>query len=313
VKEESSENVVFRNPVQKFGFAQMAHLMGIDPELSDGAYRTYARYIKYAQQKGQCFPGAERMARDRKKTRVTISRHTAELVRLGYITRERRLGTSSMTYIEDVNQIPRLIELAKQADTGECITDDTNECIPGNTAAVSRPIPKEEEVKDKKVKNKPSPEAGIISNSDIENSESEIPNVPKPITLVKDSAVLKQTGPRVKITRPPAADVFREETHRWPRKSWWPDLAEKVGAEPDALDRWRAVVHAYLGLGWNPMNVKGMLEWFDKDEVPHVRGVKRNARGNRKHEAATPGTVRAFADYHPNQRQAAEVEETRPG
>lgn len=153
------------------------------------------------------------------------------------------------------------------------------------------------------------PEAGTISDSDIENSESEIPDVPNPTIPVESSEVPEQSKP----VRPPSADVFREETHRWPRKSWWPDLEKKVTSNTASLDRWREVVHAYVGLGWNPMNVKGMLEWFDKNELPCVRGAKNARSTGVKHEAATPSTVRAFEAYRAEQRRAAGMEETRPG
>lgn len=156
-------------------------------------------------------------------------------------------------------------------------------------------------------KDKPLPEAGTISDSDIENSESEIPDVPNPTIPVENSEVPEQSKP----VRPPAADVFREETHRWPRKSWWPDLEKKVTSNTASLDRWREVVHAYVGLGWNPMNVKGMLEWFERNEIPCV-GRNSNARSTGvKHEAATPSTVRAFEAQRYKYGRTARMEKAR--
>jgi len=309
--EESLESIVYRNPVQKVGFAQLSHVIALDPDLSDGAYRTYAIYLKYAQQKGECFPGTERLASDRKKKRVTVSRHTTELVRLGYITRVRRLGTSSMTYIEDVNQIPRLVELglvelAKQNDTTIRIINDTTECISEDTVNVSKPLPKEEQGKDNKVKNKTLGASAPAQDScPIEISEPTVP--------VTDSEVLEQAVPKPRIDakppRPPAVDVYREVTELFPPKSWWPDLAEVTD-----LDRWREVVRAYVGLGWYKGNVKYMLEkWYNIGEIPHVRGVKRNAPSRIKHEQASPSVARAIAAQHSKIRRAPGVEETRAG
>lgn len=107
-----SEEFAFRNPVKQVGFAQLEHVIALDHELSDGAYRTLALYMKYAQQKDTCFPGIERIAKDRGKNVSTISRHNAELEALGYITRQRRTGTTTLTYIEDVYEIPRLKAVA---------------------------------------------------------------------------------------------------------------------------------------------------------------------------------------------------------
>lgn len=151
---------------------------------------------------------------------------------------------------------------------------------------------------------KPSPETGTISDPDIENSESEI-KAPK----------TPEIQPRVdaKPPRPLGVDVFREVMDRFPRKTWWTDIEKAVGSDPADLDRWRKVVHTYDGLGWNPTNVVGMLEWFDRNEIPNVKGAKRARSGIKNHEVATPSTVRAFEAYRAEQRRAARVEEARPG
>jgi DNA-binding transcriptional regulator YhcF (GntR family) len=101
-----------RNPIEQLGFAQLRHIATIDPEISDGAYRTYALYLMYAQQSGKGWPSRERMAKERNVNDATISRHNAELESLGYITRQRRTGHSSITIMESIDLIPRLKELA---------------------------------------------------------------------------------------------------------------------------------------------------------------------------------------------------------
>jgi hypothetical protein len=50
----------------------------------------------------------------RDKGESTISRHNAELEELGYIVRERRVDSSSLTYILDYEHSPRLIALAEE-------------------------------------------------------------------------------------------------------------------------------------------------------------------------------------------------------
>ena len=121
----------FRNPVKQLGFAQVAHAMALDPELSDGAYRTFSIYLMYAHQKEICWPGRERMATDRSKSEATLKRYTQELVRLGYITRKRKMNQSWLTIIEDVDKIPRLQQLAaarllsrQEIKHDEGVTDD---------------------------------------------------------------------------------------------------------------------------------------------------------------------------------------------
>ena len=111
-----------------------------------------------------------------------------------------------------------------------------------------------------------------------------------------------------KSSVPPAVTVFRSETQRYPAKSWYADL-EKI----QDLDRWRSVVHAYIGLGWNPTNVKGMLEWYDRNEIPQVKGAQYESSSGVKPQAATPEVVAAFRAHQAAKRRAAGVEEVRAG
>ena len=67
---------------------------------------------------------------------------------------------------------------------------------------------------------------------------------------------------------PPGVRVFRENAHRYPSKSWYQDIDTTVGDDPGQLDFWGKVVHAYVGMGWNPTNVKVMLEFFRRGEIP---------------------------------------------
>jgi len=65
----------------------------------------------------------------------------------------------------------------------------------------------------------------------------------------------------------PAVQAYREETHYYPPAEWGARIAEQVGTN-GSLDLWRNVVAGYVGCGWNPRNVKGMLEHFARGEVP---------------------------------------------
>jgi DNA-binding MarR family transcriptional regulator len=67
---------------------------------------------------------------------------------------------------------------------------------------------------------------------------------------------------------PQAVLKFRSATHRYPAKAWWAEIAERVGDQDDKLKRWYEVCHAWVGLGWNPVNVKGMLDHFVLNKIP---------------------------------------------
>ena len=70
--------------------------------------------------------------------------------------------------------------------------------------------------------------------------------IPQEKHLAQDSSKPSRVsaGSCKKSSVPPAVTVFRSETQRYPAKSWYADL-EKI----QDLDRWRSVVHAYIGLG----------------------------------------------------------------
>lgn len=135
------EEIKHRRPIEREGFAMLYHVLTLDKSLSDGAFRLYALLLKYAQQKDHAYPGLERLAEELDKTRVTISRLMAELVSKKLVSRQRRRGTSSITWLEDLNEV-----------YGECIENDTTESvrIKNDTSFVSKMIRKEEEVKKKK-------------------------------------------------------------------------------------------------------------------------------------------------------------------
>jgi hypothetical protein len=103
---------------------------------------------------------------------------------------------------------------------------------------------------------------------------------------------------------PSAVRTYRDEVHRFPAKSWWPELEAVTD-----LELWEQVVHTWIGLGWNPHNVKGMLDCYHRGEVPQVRGGSTSAKSRRrKSPPPSAETRRAFADYRDRRRQPAHVE-----
>ena len=73
---------------------------------------------------------------------------------------------------------------------------------------------------------------------------------------------------------PDAARVFRSRTNRWPPRTTYRRIYQAVGDDPADLEFWGEVVGEYVALGWNPTNVAGMLEWFERRELPKVQRKK---------------------------------------
>ena len=70
----------FRNPVKALGHAQVQHAITQDSRISDGAYRLYALYLMYAQQKSLCWPGRARIAQIRGASKQTVTSWNKELI-----------------------------------------------------------------------------------------------------------------------------------------------------------------------------------------------------------------------------------------
>ncbi|MCP4567953.1 MAG: hypothetical protein GY841_10275 [FCB group bacterium] len=87
----------------------------------------------------------------------------------------------------------------------------------------------------------------------------------------------KKAPKKPKTPTHPAITTFRENAHRYPAKAWYSKIESAVGDSEKALELWGSVVLNYVGMGWNPQNVKGMLEFFERGEVPKSKG---NGRGD---------------------------------
>ena len=83
---------------------------------------------------------------------------------------------------------------------------------------------------------------------------------------------------------PPAVTAYREVARRFPDKELWSDIAGAVGESETDLVLWREVVHGYVASGWNKLNIKAMLDYFKRREVPNING-KIGHRAQSEHPA----------------------------
>jgi len=103
----------FRNVVQSAGWAGLYHAATLDHRVTDGALRLYLVLLMHAQQADSCYPGRERLAALMGVTEKTITRRMSNLVKAGYVTRERQMGTSSITWIEDLTRNAQVVAVAR--------------------------------------------------------------------------------------------------------------------------------------------------------------------------------------------------------
>jgi len=77
-----------------------------------------------------------------------------------------------------------------------------------------------------------------------------------------------------KAPAPVAVQAYREVVNRFPDKATWPLIAKTVGEAEDDLQFWKKVVTAWIGCGWNKLNVSGMMECYQRREIPGTKGGK---------------------------------------
>lgn len=88
------------------------------------------------------------------------------------------------------------------------------------------------------------------------------------IVINQRSSLVRGEGPTGHPEAHPALAIFRAETQRYPKKAVQPEIENIVGRREEGLELWRQIVHEWVALGWNPVNVRGMLDCFNRGEVP---------------------------------------------
>jgi hypothetical protein len=83
---------------------------------------------------------------------------------------------------------------------------------------------------------------------------------------------------KLSVNQHPAIQAYREETHYYPPSEWSPRIIEKVGDRPERVKFWQNVVARYVGTYRNPKNIVGMLEFFERNELPGTKPGNASAR-----------------------------------
>lgn len=88
----------------------------------------------------------------------------------------------------------------------------------------------------------------------------------------------------------PAIQAYREEMGSYPRKNQFQDIIDTVG-EKGGAELFKQIVHVWKMSGWNPLNIGGMLECYERGEIPK-NGKQKSTTGTlsgRPHRASLQG------------------------
>ena len=113
----------------------------------------------------------------------------------------------------------------------------------------------------------------------VTNSSSPVDTLTRLIELDSPLTRKKKRGAFARVTPsnpepckiPLSVKAYQESAHRYPNKTLWAMIDSKVGETEDSLSFFKQVVSAYIGVGWNPANVLGQLEFFERGEIPTAK------------------------------------------
>jgi hypothetical protein len=144
---------------------------------------------------------------------------------------------------------------------------------------------KQRRATEKQAKNLSSPEE-IRLNSPEETHELTLSLTNPILKEGRDSAppssvASKASQSEKKITKDaPAIQAYMRAMLRYPPKNTWPDIIAIVGDDPKKIEFWEKVVRAWKLGPWNDMNIQGMLDHFERGEIPTTKPAARAGEKN---------------------------------
>lgn len=119
----------------------------------------------------------------------------------------------------------------------------------------------------------------VKQSPDTNGSDIDITN-----PVITESVITK----KVRVPPPSPIETYRTVANRYPDKATWPIIELTVGSEPDNLAFWEQVIRAYIGCGWNKLNVTAMLDFYRRRVLPSTKPKEQN--GRQPSNGTTPAT-----------------------
>jgi hypothetical protein len=111
------------------------------------------------------------------------------------------------------------------------------------------------------------------------------PSITYPVQ--EESVIL--TGKKDNLIKDPRIGAYRGLAHLTPNQVQREEICNRV----TDLELWQATVTGWLGHGWNPKNITGMLEVYEKG------GLDKSGRNNDHKTTINPGTDREVNSNYP--------------
>lgn len=221
-----------RNPKENFTILPN---MYDDASLTAYEFRLLVHYRRV----GNCYESLRTTAKKCNVGKSTVERARRSLAEKGWITLgESNKGTVQVEVVDRWSAIPPHV-------------GGTNEGVPQGDSS-ERDVPQGDTV-------------SLVGTECPTESTEEVLIKKNSLSSKKDSRS-NDRGKKKKKRDPlldhPAIIEYKDEARLNVYINWRKEVAETVGDDPEEVKRWRAVVHDWIGRGWNKQNVKGMLEVF---------------------------------------------------
>jgi len=213
-----------------------------------------------------------------------LSRILSELKTAGYLTRTRYKKSDGTfqweTIIYEKPTIPRLSIHGSSID-GQPGYIVSTELLNTESISKGKERPYIEEIYPTK------PE----TTTEIEHGEEKISpdTLPPSITYPVREESVTLTGKKDNLIKDPRVGAYRGLAHLTPNQVQREEICNRV----TDLELWQATITGWLGHGWNPKNITGMLEVYEKG------GLDKSGRNNDHKTTINPGTDREVNSNYP--------------
>ena len=192
---------------------------------------------------------------------------TSSLV--AYWTDNRRLTWYALNEAIMANRLHELVAVGKLPDSGNA---EIQQCS-ANTGTLQQlsnaGSPQE-------LRNAGKPHLALQDSRISFITESSTEKTTKRENALSTSSMNLSGKPTDKRSHHPAIAGWRKIARRYPSKQNWNLIIQRLGDQPD-LERLQRVMTGWLGSGYRPDNVLGILDWYERDQVRPVRSGEETA------------------------------------
>ena len=131
--------------------------------------------------------------------------------------------------------------------------------------------------------NYPQPTGSLETDSSAQPAQA-----PRPLKAEKSLRSPPQSGrARGSMRSPPhpAVEAYKKAFFYYPRRNLYSLIIEKVGEDEEDLRLWAKACQSWAAHGWNPRNIAGLLEYYEKrgfeERITISRGIPKFSRAAR--------------------------------